>query len=201
MTIPAVQQAVLDRAQAEAQRVLDEGRRQADARFEREAARRREEHARRVESMKAELEAGLDREVGARRTEDRNKLLAMKNDIIADVFAKAIDGIRSLPDDGYATWLKGQLERVPKTEGAQVVVNAADRDTAASLLGQLPGDAGLALSDKSAPIEAGLLVEGAQADLDFSVESLLDVLRESLSEEIASRLFADAGEAAEQPTS
>ena len=191
MTIPAVQQAVLDRAQAEAQRVLDEGRRQADARFEREATRLREEHARRVESMKAELEGDLDREVGARRTEDRNKLLAMKNEIIADVFARAIDGIRSLPDDGYATWLKSQLERVPKTEGAQVVVNAADRDTAVALLGQLPGDAGLALSDKSASIEAGLLVEGAQADLDFSVESLLDVLRESLSEEIASRLFAE----------
>ena len=188
MTISSVQTAVLDKARAEAEAILAKARKEADARFEREAARLREEQERRVAAIQAETEADLEREAGNRRAEDRNKLLAMKNEIIEEVFAKAIEAIRDLPDDGYATWLKAQLERAPKMDGAAVAVNEADRALMQKILGE---GSELKLAEKPAAIGGGMIIQGAQADLDFSVESLLGVLRESLAEQIAAQLFAN----------
>jgi len=186
-----MEQAVLRKAQEEADAILAEAGQRAEARRERDSARLREEHTRRVEAMKAQLEGTLERDVGARGSEDRLKLLKVKNEIIEEVFAAAIDGIRALPDDGYARWLKKQLLRVPKTSAGKVVVNDADRETVARLLKELPEVAHLTLSENSAPIKAGLLIEGERADLDFSVGALLGTLRESLAQEIATRLFAE----------
>ena len=188
MAIESLQTAVLDKARAEAEAILAEARKGADARFERESARLREEHERRVEAIRAEAEAGLERDAGNRRAEDRNKLLAMKNEIIEEVFAKAVEDIRNLPDDGYAEWLKAQLARAPKMDGAAVAVNEADRPLMEKILGE---GSELKLAEKPADIEGGMIIQGPKADLDFSVESLLGVLRESLAEEIAAQLFAE----------
>jgi len=188
VTISSVQTAVLDKARAEAEAILAEARKEADARFEREAARLREEHERRVAAIRAEAEAKLEREAGNRRAEDRNKLLAMKNEIIEEVFAKAIENIRDLPDDGYAKWLKAQRARAPRMDGAVVAVNEADRPVMENILGQ---NSGLKMAEKSAPIRGGMIIRGPRADLDFSIESLLGVLRESLAGQIAAQLFAE----------
>ena len=189
-----MEQAVLRKAQEEADAILEQARARAEARLERESARLREEHERRVEAMKAELEADLDREAGARCSEDRRKQLEAKNTLIEEVFAGAVEGVRSLPDDGYAGWLRKQLKRPGRMPDAMVVANAQDADLLARLLKELPPDAELVLSEKTAPIKGGFLVEGKQVDLDFSVAALLGMLRESLAEEIAAKLFADKDE-------
>jgi len=188
VTISSVQTAVLDKARAEAEAILAEARKDADARLERESARLREEQERRVAALRAEAEADLEREAGNRRAEDRNKLLAMKNEIIEEVFAKAIEAIRDLPGDGYAKWLEAQLARAPKMDGAAVAVNEADRPLMERILSE---SSGLKMAEKPAAIGGGMIIQGARADLDFSVESLLGVLRESLAEEIAAQLFAE----------
>ena len=139
---------------------------------------------------RAEAEADLERQAGNRRTEDRNKLLTMKNEIIEEVFAKATEGIRNLPDDGYTRWLKAQVARAPKMDGAAAAVNEADGPVMETILRDMP-DTGLKPAQAPVPIAGGVVIQGPQADLDFSVESLLGVLRESLAEEIAAQLFAE----------
>jgi len=191
LAIEKLQTAVLDKARAEAEAILAEARKGADARYERDAARLREEHERRVAVLRAEAEAALEREAGNRRAEQRNKLLAMKNEIIEEVFAKAVEGIRNLPDNGYATWLAAQLARAPRMDGAAVAVNEADRPVMEKILAD---GSDLKMAEKPAPVRGGLIIQGPRADLDFSIESLLGVLRESLAEEIASQLFAEPEE-------
>jgi vacuolar-type H+-ATPase subunit E/Vma4 len=50
----------------------------------------------------------------------------------------------------------------------------------------------LKISSEPANITGGFLVQGAQVDFDFSVESLMDTLRETLTEETSRKLFGEA---------
>ena len=189
MALMDMEQAVLRKAQEEADAILNEARAKAAARVERESARLREEHERRVAAARAELEAALERETSAKETANRLGLLKIKNEILEAVFSRAVEGIRTLPDDSYARWLKGQVAVVPRVSGARVAVNERDAQLMAGLLRDLPGESAMQLAENPARIQAGFLVQGEQADLDFSVEALLGVLWESLAQEIATKLF------------
>ena len=191
MSLPSLEQAVLKKADEEAAAILEKAREEAEARLARESARLKAEHERRVAAARAEMEGALERETGAREAEDRMKLLKIKNEIIREVFDRAVEGARSLPDDGYAAWLKSRLDHLPKLEAAQVLVNEQDRDLMARILQETSAEGSLKLAETNATIRAGFLVQGKEADLDFSVEALMDVLRESLGQEIAQRLFGD----------
>ena len=198
MALTNLEETVLRKAQAEADGVLEKARAEAEARGERESARLRAEHERRVAAMKAGLEADLEREANNRRTADRLKLLGMKNEIIADVFGQAIRGIVALPNDGYAHWLKEQLARLPKVADAEVAANDRDRELMGRLLREVGRDADLSVSGKAAAIQGGFLVQGPQADLDYSLEGLLDVLKESLAQTVTGELFGEETETEEK---
>jgi len=187
-----MEETVLSRAEAEAQAILDGAKRRAAARWERESVHLRAEHEHRVEAMKARLEAELQREINAAEAGYRTKILQLKNDIIEEVFAKAAERIRNLPDDGYRTWLREQLEAVPAIDGARVVAAESDRDLIAGLLEQLGGGRSPALAEETAPLRGGFVVRTEKMDLDFSIEALLGALRERIREEIAAELFGGA---------
>ena len=73
-------------------------------------------------------------------------------------------------------------------------MNERDIELARHLLAEPSPDSGLSLADKPARIQAGFVVRGEHADLDYSVEVLLGVLREKLSQEIATKLFGEEAE-------
>lgn len=190
MAILNVQEAVLRKAEEEVRKVAEEAQRSAHSYWERQSARLREEHERRVADARQVLESALEREAAAKAAADRHELLRIKNDIIDEIFQKAVDGILTLHDDGYAKWVKAQVARLPKIE--QVTLSASERDQ--SLLSQAVSAAGrsnMKVSDKPMPIKGGFLVQGEQADLDYSVEALMQTLRESLTEEVAAKLFGE----------
>ena len=191
MALMDMEQAVLRKAQEEADLILNEARTRADARFERESARLRQEHEHRVAAARSEMVSALEREISARETDDRLKILKGKNEIIDEIFTRTVGSIRSLPDQGYERWLKAQLSRVSKALGGRVAVNERDAQLMARLIKGLPDNPDLSLAAEPAHIEAGFLVQGEQVDLDFSVEVLLSALRESLSRQIATRLFGE----------
>ena len=191
MALMDMEQAVLRKAQEEADLILNEARTRADARFERESARLRQEHEHRVAAARSEMESALEREISARETDDRLKILKVKNEIIDEIFTRTVGSIRSLPDQGYERWLKAQLSRVSKALGGRVAVNERDAQLMARLIEGLPDNPDLSLAAEPAHIKAGFLVQGEQVDLDFSVEVLLSALRESLSRQIATRLFEE----------
>ena len=194
MAMTNVEQAVLNKAQQEAEAVLDEARGATEAHWERASARLRESHERRVEALRAELTGTLERQCASRETEDRLERLKIKNEIIDKVFRRAAEGIVSLPDDGYHHWLKSQLSHLPERSGGRVAANERDREIVGRLLKEIPDPQGLALSEEPLDILGGFLVQGERADLDYSVDSLLSVLRESLAEEVAASLFRGEAE-------
>ncbi len=194
MALSNVEEAVLGRARGEADKILQTAKQVAERRKERESGRLREQHKHGVEAARAELEGVLEREASASQTRDRLELLKLKNEIIEEVFTKALDGIISLPDDGYRKWLKSQLECLPPMEDAKIVTKDRDKDTVGQILEETNSGSGFKLSDETVRIRGGFLVQGRQVDLDYSVESLLRDLRESLAQQVAARLFGEEKE-------
>jgi len=189
VAISNVEQAVLKRAEDEVRKIEEEARAAAEALWERESARLREEHVRRVEATRQEIEGALERELSAIRAENNREILKIKNEIIEVVFRKALDAILNLPDDGYAKWVRARVAGLPEMPGARLAGNERDQ---ALLKEAATGRSDLSVADEPAPLKGGFLVLGAQADLDFSIEALMAALRESLTQDVAARLFGKA---------
>jgi len=191
VAIANVEQAVLKKAEDEARQVEAVARAEADAFWEKESARMREEHARRIEATRQALEGELERDSGDRKAADNRELLKMKNEIIEEIFSQALDGVQNLPGDGYAQWVKARIASLPDMPNTALAGNERDQP----LLQQIAAErANRSISTTPVPIKGGFMVIGAQADLDFSIESLMNTLRESLTHDVATRLFGE-GEA------
>ena len=191
MTVSKMEQVVLQKAEAEAKEILAKARKEADERWETRSARLREEHERRVEAARQEIESELERTEGARANENRLELLRLKNEIIEEIFDKALD--RFVESDAYPEWLKQQIKSLPKMGGAELVANKADRDRLKKASADVERD-DMPVAEDAAPIRGGFLVRGKQVDMDVSVESLMDAMRESLTQQIARKLFDEEAE-------
>jgi len=185
-----LEQTVAQKAQAEADALLKEARAKADALREKESARLREEHQRRMAALEAQLRANLDRQTGDQEAQDRLRLLQIKNQIIESAFHAAAEGIRNLPADGYRRWLREQLLRLPAGQPLQVAANAADLPVIAQIVKEI-GRPNLTVAPEAIPLVGGFVARGGRNDLDFSIEAVMSVLRESLAEDVAARLFRE----------
>jgi len=183
-----LEQAVEKKAKEQAEALLAEARREAETVLKRETERRREEHARRVEALRQSLENEYEREVGARRAEDRREVLRLKNEILEEVFRRAVEGMVQLPNQGYARWLAAQLRKLPDAgRGMTLRANPRDGELLTRLLKEQGSGASMAEPDPS--VQAGFIAQGPGRDLDLSVESLMGAMRDALTERVAAELF------------
>lgn len=188
MPLTNLEKTIHSKAEQQAKALEEKARRAAEARFEREAAHRREEHERRVEALKRALEGDFDRETGARHADDRRQVLKVKNEIIAEIFDRAVKGIVSLPNDGYAGWLGAQLKKLPEHgKGMSLRTNPRDKELVAKLAKTLGVEAPVSGEDGS--IRGGFVALGKAHDFDLTTDSLMQSLRETLTEKVVSALF------------
>lgn len=189
-----LEQAVAKKAQSESDALLAETRTQAQAFWDKESSRLREEHKRRMAALEARMKDELQRLRGDHEAQGRARVLAVKNEIIESAFRAVAEGVRNLPAGGYRRWLREQLLRLPQDQPLQVAANAADLPVISGLFGEL-GRRNLSVAAEPIPIAGGFVAYGGTTDLDFSIDSAIGALRESLAEEVAARLFASADSA------
>ncbi len=168
---------VLTKARAEAQKVLDDGRKQSDALL----AAAREETDRK-------LKAELDR----LRSERAQELLVDKSGVLDDVFKRAAD--RLLESPAYWDLLRRRLKELPGQKG-EILCRAEHRDTLAKHVEELGRETGgkmPPLAKDSANILGGFILRGERMDIDFTLESELAALRERILPELAAKAFPNA---------
>jgi vacuolar-type H+-ATPase subunit E/Vma4 len=180
---------VLDKARAEAAKVLGEARRQADALL----AAAREETDRRLKSeldrLKSELDAALDRELSGRRASRGQELLVDKSRVLDDAFKRA--GDRLLKSPGYWDLLRRRLKELAGQKGG-VLCRAEHRDTIGKYITELNRETGgkmPALADENASILGGFVLRGERVDVVFTLEGELATLREKILPELAAKAF------------
>ena len=189
-------------ANAEAEIILAEAHRQADAivaQYEAVAAAERADAHTRAEQ--GALQRAETIRVNARLRE-RDLTLALKRDFIERALAAVREAVAALPDDRYAALMGsevaraargGERYRIGRLDSSRAAAIDAALQRAWSQSGQPPVQAG-----EPAPFDRGILLEGDRTQVDLSVSAIVEARRREIEPVLAGALFgSDGGSATE----
>jgi len=190
---------LLSEADAECSRISEQAQREAlDLAAKADAAARRE-----AQEM-------LNRARSSEATVSRDTVLDIKGKSVDKAFALAKNKILGLPDKEYASLLSSMLaaalktkaedERVRRENGdddidteasiCSIILNAADREKYGKTLAAQAGS-GVVLSDKTAPIDGGLILHYGSIEINCSVDKIIEQLRPTLEARVYRALFPE----------
>jgi V/A-type H+-transporting ATPase subunit E len=174
--------------------------------IEAEAARQTEEIGRKYQET-AERERGAvlnrghlaaaereQRLTGVAALEAKKEILAIKQEMISRVFAKAEEKLSLLPADEYVSLLAALIVRAAKNGEEQIILSPRDRERYGEAVvkeanKRLP-DGKFTLAAGSRGIKGGLLLSQGDVEINCSFASLIQQLRGELTPQVAHMLFA-----------
>ena len=179
-------------AKAEADAVLKKARQEAadiTARYQAQADQEAANLAARNQRNAAEREERL---VSAAQMEARKTILAAKQAVMEEVYAKALEKLRSLPQDRAVEVLASLLnEAAPQGKG-EVLFSAQDRET----VGRAAVDAAnaqnggqLTLSGETANIPGGFILRNGSIEVNCAYDTLIRLQKTETAGQVAQRLF------------
>ena len=179
-------------AKAETDALLDKARQDAaavTARCQAQADKETADLAARNQRAAAEREERL---VSAAQMEARKTILAAKQAVMEEVYAKALEKLRSLPQDRTVEVLASLLnEAAPQGKGA-VLFSAQDRET----VGRAAVDAAnaqnggqLTLSGETANIPGGFILRNGSIEVNCAYDTLIRLQKTETAGQVARQLF------------
>ena len=179
-------------AKAETDALLDKARQDAaavTARCQAQADKETADLAARNQRTAAEREERL---VSAAQMEARKTILAAKQAVMEEVYAKALEKLRSLPQDRAVEVLASLLnEAAPQGKG-EVLFSAQDRET----VGRAAVDAAnaqnggqLTLSDETAGIPGGFILRNGSIEVNCAYDTLIRLQKTETAGQVARQLF------------
>ena len=179
-------------AKAETDALLDKARQDAaaiTARCQAQADKETADLAARNQRTAAEREERL---VSAAQMEARKTILAAKQAVMEEVYAKALEKLRGLPQDRAVEVLASLLnEAAPQGKG-EVLFSAQDRET----VGRAAVDAAntknggqLTLSDETAGIPGGFILRNGSIEVNCAYDTLIRLQKTETAGQVARQLF------------
>ena len=179
-------------AKAETDALLDKARQDAaaiTARCQAQADKETADLAARNQRAAAEREERL---VSAAQMEARKTILAAKQAVMEEVYDKALEKLRSLPQDRAVEVLASLLnEAAPQGKG-EVLFSAQDRETA----GRAAVDAAnaqnggrLTLSNETANIPGGFILRNGSIEVNCAYDTLIRLQKTETAGQVARQLF------------
>lgn len=179
-------------AKAETDALLDKARQDAaaiTARCQAQADKETADLAARNQRAAAEREERL---VSAAQMEARKTILATKQAVMEEVYDKALEKLRSLPQDRAVEVLASLLnEAAPQGKG-EVLFSAQDRETA----GRAAVDAAnaqnggrLTLSNETANIPGGFILRNGSIEVNCAYDTLIRLQKTETAGQVARQLF------------
>ena len=179
-------------AKAETDALLDKARQDAaavTARCQAQADKETADLAARNQRTAAEREERL---VSAAQMEARKTILAAKQAVMEEVYAKALEKLQGLPQDRAVEVLASLLnEAAPQGKG-EVLFSAQDRET----VGRAAVDAAnaqnggqLTLSDETAGIPGGFILRNGSIEVNCAYDTLIRLQKTETAGQVARQLF------------
>ena len=179
-------------AKAETDALLDKARQDAaaiTARCQAQADKETVDLAARNQRAAAEREERL---VSAAQMEARKTILAAKQAVMEEVYAKALEKLRGLPQDRAVEVLASLLnEAAPQGKG-EVLFSAQDRET----VGRAAVDAAnaqnggqLTLSGETANIPGGFILRNGSIEVNCAYDTLIRLQKTETAGQVARQLF------------
>ena len=179
-------------AKAETDALLEKARQEAAAvaaRYQAQADKEAADLAARNERLAAEREERL---ISAAQMEARKTVLAAKQAVMEETYAKALEKLRSLPQDRAVEVLASLLnEAAPQGKG-EVLFSAQDRET----VGRAAVDAAnaqnggkLTLSGETANIPGGFILRNGSIEVNCAYDTLIRLQKTETAGQVARQLF------------
>ena len=134
-----------------------------------------------------------ERLVSAAQMESRQQLLATKQACIDETFAKALTQLTSLPAEQYAEILAKWVAGASETGKEALILSKKNRDAIGEMVtaraNALRAGAAFTLSDETRETE-GVILQSGSVEINGSLGTRFQTLRESMASEIAELLFS-----------
>ncbi len=181
-------------AQVEIDALLADAKAQADA-ITADYAQRAETAAaeilRKGEAAAAQREERL---ISMAIMEGRKDMLAAKQDMLAKAFDLALEKLCNLPDEEYIALLTKLAISASTTGKEQLIFSQKDRTrvgkVVVSAVNEAVPNAKLTLSEQVRPILGGFILSDGDIEVNCAFETLVRLLRNEISNEVANVLFA-----------
>ena len=195
MDTEQVVEKILSEAQAEADKIKSEAQDKAAAQ-EAELAAKLENFRKETETLaqKASQEK-TRRMLAAARMDMRKELLSCKVALLNEVFDKAREKIKELPEEQYHEFVESLMHKAVESGDEEVVIGAKDGRLSNGLIKSInrklgPGFKGnLQLSSDTADIDGGFILRRGNIQVNVSVGVLLAEAKEQMEIELAAELF------------
>ena len=188
---------IIQEAQAEIDHTLADAREQAaqiTARYQAQADNEAQSLAARNEKAAAEREERL---VSVAQMEARKVTLAAKQEMVEQVYQRALEKLRAMPQEQYTAVLAALLVQASSTGAEEVVFSPEDQAKAgkaavAKANEQLPkGAAGLTVSKETRPIAGGFILKDNNVEVNCTFDTLVRLQRAETAGAVAKKLFPD----------
>ena len=133
-----------------------------------------------------------ERLISAAQMEARKTVLAAKQAVMEETYAKALEKLRNLPEARYVEVLTELLLQAAPHGMGEVLFSAQDRET----VGQAAVDAAngksggkLTLSGETAPIQGGFILKDGNVEVNCAFDTLVRLQKAETAGQVAQRLF------------
>lgn len=210
-----ITQKILDEANLLAADKEQEAKAEADALLKSYEAEANKEYEKISETAKKEAQALLDRVLSQSQMNNRNLKLRYRRTAIEQAFAKALEGLCSLPQESMIGLLASLIIKY-QTVDAQIILSAKDQDLVPKVIaavkekrgsndttlvgkigtlietaiGTKPAPLKLVPSEKVGTFQGGVVIVEGNVETNCSFEVLLGSSHDSLEAEVAAILFS-----------
>lgn len=181
-------------AQVEIDAILAEAQGKADE-ITADYAKRAEKAA--AERLAKGTEAASQREerlVAMAEMERRKDILAAKQEMVGKAFDKALEQLRSLPDEEYVALLTKLAVACSASGKEQLIFSPQDRvrvgKTVVTAANEALNAGQLTLSEQTRPMTGGLILSDGAVEVNCTFETLVRLQRGKIAGEVANVLFA-----------
>ncbi|HBV67420.1 MAG TPA: hypothetical protein DEF04_04005 [Clostridiales bacterium] len=146
-----------------------------------------------AEKAVKEAESLKSRKISAAELQGRKMMLSAKQEAIRKSFQKALEKLKSMPEEKYIDFLTNQITKVPYEDG-MIILNKSDREKIGEKLiksindNQLKSDK-FSLSSETSNSSGGFILRSGSVEINSTFETILDSVKDELTNEVANALF------------
>jgi V/A-type H+-transporting ATPase subunit E len=140
----------------------------------------------------AEAEKQYELLIAAAETDAKKEALRLKQDLLTEVFDRAVLYLRNLDSERYVRLLFSLSQKASETGSEKIILNPEDREKHGSALMEALKSAGssLTLSEETRPIIGGLILSQGRIEINCALDTLAALRRNELAGEAARLLFS-----------
>jgi len=180
-------------ADAQAAEILAQAEAKSAAIREDYEQKAKQAYAERIRAGVKENQDRLDSMERLANMESRKAILALKQDMVAKSFDRAVDQLVALPEAQYIALLAKLAVKASVTGDEEIVLNARDKKAVGEKLvkaaNEKLGGGQLRLAKDTGDFKGGLILRRGSIEANCTAELLVDLCREEMAAELAGVLF------------